>query len=203
MVVRRSRCVSVHMSRFVHHYSERSSVHESSGPDPSREPAFLRDLSNAYRDAYASALSIVGNRPDADDVMQEVCIVLWQKYDEFEQGTDFRKWACSIAFNVAKSYSRKMRKQASGLTELALSRIEQIRTASAELLELRREVLRECVQKLNATDRTLLSEYYGRPVSQVEFARSQGKPVDTIYTRLKRIRRKLNACISRTMGWVS
>lgn len=165
-----------------------------------REPSFLRDLSSAYRDAYASALSIVGNRPDADDVMQEVCIVLWQKYDEFEQGTDFRKWACSIAFNVARSYSRKLRKQSSGLSDLAMARIEQIRTASVELLELRREVLRECLRKLNDVDRQLLVEYYDRPVSQVAYARAQGTPVATIYTRLKRIRRKLNDCISRTMG---
>lgn len=188
------------MSRSAGYFSDKSSAHDSPSSDPSREPAFLRDLSSAYRDAYASALAIVGNRPDADDVMQEVCIVLWKKYDEFEQGTDFRKWACSIAYNVAKSYSRKMRRQSSGLTDLALSRIEQIRTASAELLELRQEVLRDCLQKLNATDRTILSEYYGRPVSQVEYARSQGKPVATLYTRLKRIRRKLNECISRTMG---
>lgn len=168
--------------------------------DPSRETEFLRDLSSAYRDAYASALAIVGNRADADDVMQEVCIVLWQKYEEFERGTDFRKWACSIAFHVARAFARKQRRRTYGLSDLALAKIEQVRTGGAELFELRRELLRECVGKLPARDQQFLGDCYGSAQSYAAFARSQGKSIETIYTRLKRIRHKLINCISRTLG---
>jgi len=168
--------------------------------DSPRETGFLRDLSSAYREAYASAFAIVGNRADADDVMQEVCIVLWQKYEDFEQGTDFRKWACSIAFHVARAYVRRQRRRSSGLSDLALARIEQIRTGGAELFDLRREVLRECVGKLSARDQQFLQDCYGSSQSQAAFARSQKKSVETIYTRLKRIRHKLITCVNRTLG---
>jgi len=168
--------------------------------DSSRETEFLRDLAGAYRHAYASALAIVGNRADADDVIQEVCIVLWKKYDEFERGTDFRKWACSVAFHVARAFVRKHRKQSLSLSEQALARIEQIRGGGSELFELRREVLHDCLEKLSERDQQFLCDCYGSPISQVEFARSQGLSVETVYTRIKRIRTRLIDCVNRTLG---
>lgn len=168
--------------------------------DSSRETDFLRDLAGVYRHAYASALAIVGSRADADDVIQEVCIVLWEKYDEFEPGTDFRKWACSIAFHVARAFARKQRKHSSGLSDLALARIEQIRQGGAELFDLRREVLQDCIAKLSERDQQFLCDCYGGPVSQVEFARSQRVSVETVYTRLRRIRSRLIDCVNRTLG---
>jgi len=168
--------------------------------DSSRGADFLRDLSSVYRDAYSRALAIVGNRADADDVMQEVCIVLWQKYDEFEQDRDFRKWACGICFYVAKAFMRKRRRQSFGLSDRSLAKIEQIRAGGAELFELRRELLHECLDKLGERDQQFLEDCYGSSLSQVEFARSQGMSVETVYTRLKRLRRKLIECINRNLG---
>lgn len=168
--------------------------------DEGLEVRFLADLATVYRPAYACALSVVGNRDDADDIMQEACIVLWQKYPEYEQGTDFRRWACSVTFHVAKAYARKHRKYSFGFSDLALEKIQQVRTGGAELFDLRREVLRDCMLKLPERERTFLAECYGSPLSQVGFARSKGLSVETIYTRLKRIRKKLIDCIGRTLG---
>lgn len=157
-------------------------------------------LASVYAEAYAAALVIVGNRTDADDVIQEVCVVLWQKFDEFEPGTNFRKWACSIAFHVAKNFVRKQRRRAFGLSDYALSRIEQVRSGAAELFELREDLLRDCVAKLSEQDRKFLDECYSSSRSIAAIARSQRTRVDTVYTRLKRLRRKLTDCIHRTLG---
>ncbi|SFI86899.1 sigma-70 family RNA polymerase sigma factor [Planctomicrobium piriforme] len=174
---------------------------ESSLSDSSREAEFLRQLAATYRDLYASALSIVGNRDDADDAIQEVCVVLWQKYDEFEPGTNFRKWACAVAFNVAKAYARKQRRRRGyGLSDQSLAKIAQLRTAGSELFELRREVLRDCVGKLAERDREFLGEHYHGSSSLAEQARVQGSSVEALYARLKRIRRLLTECIHRSLG---
>src|SRR5437899_2667383 len=38
-----------------------------------------------------------------DDVIQDACLVMWKKFDQFEPGTDFLCWACTIArFEVLK-----------------------------------------------------------------------------------------------------
>lgn len=169
----------------------------------SREGDFLRLLATSYHDLYSLSLAIVGKRIDADDVIQEVCVVLWQKYDEFEPGTNFRKWACSVAFHVAKAYARKERRRrgrGTGLSDEALTKITQFRSAGSELFELRREMLRECVGKLSVKDRRLLSECYQAPTSLVDYAQRHGRTVSAIYSKLKRIRRALTECVHRHLS---
>jgi len=164
--------------------------------DSSREAEFLRQLAGSYRDLFASAMAIVGKRDDADDVIQEVCVVLWQKYDEFEQGTNFRKWACTFAFNIAKAYARKQRRRRGvGLGDQALARVVQMRSAGSELFELRREMLRNCMDKLNEADRRFLSDCYRTPTSLGEFAQCKGRTVSSVYSKLKRLRRALTKCV--------
>ncbi|WP_437231005.1 sigma-70 family RNA polymerase sigma factor [Planctomicrobium sp. SH661] len=179
--------------------SSSSSV-EDAEDDPARQAEFLRYLAGAYSEAYASALVIVGNRTDADDVIQEVCVLLWKQFDEFEPGTNFRKWACSIAFLVAKNFVRKQRRRTSGLSDYAMLRIEHVRSAAAELMELRRELLYECVAKLSERDRKFLDDCYCSSVPIAAIARAQRDNVETVYTRLKRLRKRLTDCIERTLG---
>jgi len=167
----------------------------------SRESEFLRCLAPAYRNVYASVLAIIGDRDDADDVVQEVCVVLWQKYDQFEAGTNFKRWACTIAFNVAKAYSRKQRKLLGrGWGDEALMKIAQVQSGGTELFELQRETLRNCVERLREGDRKLLLECYRNPNSQAKRARVEGHSIGTVYSKLKRIRHQLTACVRRTLG---
>lgn len=168
--------------------------------DPARQAEFLRRLAGVYSEAYACALAIVGNRTDADDVIQEACVVMWEKFDEFEPGTSFQKWACSISFFVAKNFVRKKRRRSFGLGDYALSRIEQIRSGGGELLELRQELLHDCVAKLSKRDQQFLDECYGGNRTIAEVARKQKTNVETVYTRLKRLRARLTECLQRTLG---
>jgi len=169
--------------------------------DSSRESEFLRGLAGAYDDIYISVLAIVCNRVDADDVIQEVCVILWQKFDEFEAGTNFRKWACAFAFNVAKAFVRKRRRRGGlGLSDQALVNISRLQTTGSELFELRREVLQECMAKLRGKDSRFLMTCYSSKSSLVEYARTTGMPITTVYTRLRRLRKQLMECINRTLG---
>jgi len=169
--------------------------------DTSRESEFLRGLAGAYDDIYISVLSIVCNRVDADDVIQEVCVILWQKFDEFEAGTNFRKWACAFAFNVAKAFVRKQRRRGGlGLSDHALMKISRLQTAGNELFELRLEVLQDCMAKLQSKDRQFLMTCYSSQTSLVEYARTCRTPITTVYTRLRRLRKQLVECVNRTLG---
>ena len=33
---------------------------------------------------------------DAEDVLQEANLVLWRKFDQYQEGTNFFAWACQI-----------------------------------------------------------------------------------------------------------
>lgn len=169
--------------------------------DSSREAEFLRGLAGSYRDIFISILSIVGNHADAEDVLQEVSIVLWQRFDEFEPGTSFRKWACAFAFNMARFHVRQRRRhQRVGLSDEALKMLTQDQMGSGELFELRRELLRKCLARLKPRDRQFLMDCYGSRTTLAGYAKAEEIPIATVYTRLKRIRAMLVGCVNRPFG---
>lgn len=51
--------------------------------------AFLRSFT-AHERAHVRRL--VPMQADADDVMQEISVVLWEKFDSLLEGVDFRAW---------------------------------------------------------------------------------------------------------------
>ena len=60
---------------------------------PDRHAEFLRAFTAHEPAVRAFARRLVPRRADADDVMQEVAVVLWEKFSEFRQGGDFKAWA--------------------------------------------------------------------------------------------------------------
>ena len=63
------------------------------------------------RRIYGLILALVPNGPDADDIPQETCAVLWQKFDEFDPGTNWADW---IRFPFRPGYSMAARVVAAG-----------------------------------------------------------------------------------------
>lgn len=169
--------------------------------ESARESDFLRQFESAYHDLYAIGLAIVGNRADADDVIQETCVVLWEKFDEFVPGTSFKKWASAVIRNVARRFAQKRRRHRGvGLSDLSLQRIAHGQTAGSELFELQGEILRECLGKLRESDHDFLFDCYRHSSTLTAYAREQGRSVETIYTRLKRLRKRLSDCMARGFG---
>ena len=65
----------------------------------------------------------------------------------------------------------------------------------------RRDALRRCLEKLADKDRELVRHCYGD--SRVTFktvAQELGRPVNTVYKALNRIRKALYECIERTLA---
>src|ERR1700761_39547 len=62
------------------------------------------------RQVYAYILMLLPHWADADEAFQETSRVLWEKFDQFEVGTDFTAWACRIAyFKVLDVRARRQR----------------------------------------------------------------------------------------------
>ena len=54
--------------------------------------------------------SLVPTIADSNDVMQEVAIVLWQKFAEYKTSEDFRRWSFTVAkFKVLSWLRDRMR----------------------------------------------------------------------------------------------
>jgi RNA polymerase sigma-70 factor (ECF subfamily) len=78
-----------------------------------------------------------------------------------------------------------------------------VRLAMADRLQEEREWLTDCVAKLRADDRELIHRCYGRKnITAKDVAVALGRPVNTVYKALIRIRRSLYECVQRTISGV-
>jgi len=161
---------------------------------------FVRLLSGAYPRVYRLIVSLVGNLHDADDVLQDVCVVLWEKFAQYDPHGSFGHWASGIAVNVCRNFLRKkQRRYATGLHDEIVSQVSHVHHGTSELLELRRETLRNCLGKLTEQEHELLQHVYGNRDAVVDLARDAGHSPGRMYGRLFRIRKKLLDCINKTL----
>jgi len=161
---------------------------------------FVRLYSAAYPRVYRYILSLVPRRSDADEVMQETSVVLWQKFNEFLVDRDFTHWACGIARLVVLELLRKQKPFLLGFDEQLVTQLASRREEQYELMELRQEFLEECKEHLTEKDIQLLDLFYGSSKGAQKAASQQGCTLRNIYQQLGRIRRGLFQCIERKIA---
>jgi RNA polymerase sigma-70 factor (ECF subfamily) len=66
------------------------------------EAAALPHLAELYR----SAVHMVRDRSDAQDLVQNVYLLAWKAFHRFETGTNCRAWLFKILFNEIRHYRR-------------------------------------------------------------------------------------------------
>jgi len=138
---------------------------------------------------------LVVRAADVDDLLQEVNIVLWEKANQFEAGTNFWAWASQIArykvLNRIRSYGReRLVFDDAFLTELA-----EAAERRSERLEERLAALGECLQKLPPAQRRLLDLRYADDKSLGDIADEFNRPEGSLRQTLYRIRGALLTCI--------
>ena len=65
--------------------------------DPKELQAFIKLLTEHQANLRAFIVSLMLGSPDVADVLQETNVILWQKRDKFEIGTNFIAWSFQIA----------------------------------------------------------------------------------------------------------
>jgi RNA polymerase sigma-70 factor, ECF subfamily len=172
-----------------------------------------RPNENAQRDAiarlfaqhdrwlFAYLVSLLGNSAAAEEVFQEVCVVLWREHETFQLGSDFVKWVAVIAHHQVQRYRRQRRRVGPQLSDAVVDLLSQDAVERVDLLESRRDALRGCLKKLNDNDRHLVEQCYGDSRQSFKTAAEQlGRPTNTVYKALIRIRRALYQCIERALA---
>lgn len=172
-----------------------------------RRDAFARLFAKHQRWLYAYLVTLLANPGHAEEVFQEVCVVLWREYEKFDLSTDFVRWVSVIANHQVHRFRRQRKRAATLLSEAALESLasETADRVTFDLFEARQQALSRCMQKLPDRDRLLVNKCYGsKKVTFKNAAHELGRPVNTVYKALNRIRKTLYECIDRTLtseGW--
>ena len=160
-----------------------------------RSAVFVEMLTQHQRRLYGYIYSLVPNASDADDLLQETNIALWQNKSEFQLGTNFLTWACRIAFFRVKNFLKTKNRSRLYFSEELLSELSDIRMDQTEIHTIHSMLLVNCLQKLSTESRELLKLRYDGSHSMQEVAKQMGRPVGSLYNTLSQIRLKLWECI--------
>lgn len=153
------------------------------------------------RRLYQYVLALLPNLQDAEDVLQETNIICWRKFGEFEPGSSFLAWASRVAhFEVLKRRRARARDRAvQPLDDGVLEQLARDARDDADELAGVREALQGCLKKLAPGDRELIVRRYSAGEQGKDLAEQLGRPANSVYKSLGRIREALLDCVTRTL----
>ena len=142
---------------------------------------------------------MVPSQEDVDEVMQEVSTVLWKKFDQYEPGTEFIRWAFVVARYEVLMYRRKKARDRLYFNEDLLDVLAEEFEEGSDRMEEERAALRDCLNRLKEGDRALLMAAYAKDLRINQMAEAAGKTPTSLYKRLNRLRKRLTICVGLKM----
>jgi RNA polymerase sigma-70 factor (ECF subfamily) len=164
--------------------------------DPSAEQQrFLSLFLRSEKEIFRYVAALVPNVADAEDIVQQTAVALWEKFDAYDATRPFTPWACRFALNKARQWiERRQRWQLlleRGIAEELEARRQELRPE----LERRLVHLEKCLSTLPDEQRVLVEGYYYHRTSVEDLAQHSGRTVAGTYKALQRIRHSLQFCI--------
>lgn len=145
--------------------------------------------------------ALVPNRTDAEEILQEVNLYIWQHADEFQPGTDFAAWALKIAhFCVLTARKRRSRDRLL-FDDVLLERLATTSHSFDAKSNRHQDALEICLRKLAPREHDLVAQLYGdSDTTPQSLAKQLGRSLKGLHVSVYRIRMKLLECIQRTIA---
>ncbi len=143
---------------------------------------------------FRLALWLIGDRAEAEDVVQETFAQALQSFHRFEPGTNARAWLFAIMRHVRSNRLRKLRRAPTIVD--ADDRIDEVAAAEQTPQQLTDTEVLAAVKELPAgfQEVVLLSDV--EELSYKEIAEVLEIPIGTVMSRLHRARRLLRATLA-------
>lgn len=169
------------------------------GEDQDRHGDFVRLLSAHSQQIFGFILALSPNRTDAEDIFQNASVALWKKFGVFQPGTNFRAWACQVAYLEVVEHRRRKSKLRQLLSDDAL-KVLAADAMKSEEVDRRENALADCLEKLPQVDRKLIERRYFDAQSPKQIADLHSKSIHAVYRSLARIHDALMRCMQRTLA---
>jgi RNA polymerase sigma-70 factor (ECF subfamily) len=144
--------------------------------------AFEREFDYLYR--AAERLGVTG--ADAEDLVQDVFVVMWRRWDDYRRDRPLRPWMVGIAAHLAQSHRRRRLREVPAaeldITDEQPLAEERLSAAAARTLVMR------ALARLPARHRSPLVLHEIEGLSIQEISRLLSIPLSTVYTRVRRAR---------------
>lgn len=176
------------------------------------DPARQRDSEQALRylydqtstKLYGLAIKVVGNRAWAEDVLQEAFVTVWRSADAYRATlSPPMAWLGMIVRSRALDFlRRRTSERADAVQELDDVVSDTVAGDSPDPIDTAQAseqawALHECMRKLEARQREVLSLAYLRDLSHSELAEQLKLPLGTVKTWIRRGLEQLRGCMAR------
>jgi RNA polymerase sigma-70 factor (ECF subfamily) len=159
---------------------------------------FLSLFLQSEREIFRYVAVLVPNLADAEDIVQQTALALWEKFDDYDPSRPFTPWACRFALNKARQWIERRQRWQKLLENGLAEELHQRREALRPEIDRRLACLESCLRKLPEAHRIAVEAYYFRRLSVEAVARETRRTVDASYKLLQRIRESLRQCIETT-----
>lgn len=163
---------------------------------------FVAQITRCQRQLHAFIVSMVWNPAEADDVLQETNLVLWEKVAEFDASRPFLPWAMRFAQLQAMAWLKRHRRATERFVfDDALAKLLADEAAMHEPeFDARQHALATCLQKLTPEQQLLIARRYEPGASVNAMAQAANSTAKAVSDRLRRIRQALLECIEKTLA---
>lgn len=156
---------------------------------------FVRLMTRDERKLYSYILTLVPDWNDADDVLQETNVRLWEEFDKYVSGTNFLAWARRIAYYEVLTRRKRTKRSKLIFSEQLLEKLSSEAEELSQVADIRQRLLSTCVDELAERSQDLLARCYCDGAQIKDVASSLGRSATAVYQSLHRIRIALRNCI--------
>lgn len=122
----------------------------------------------------------LASQADADDILQEICLTAYQRFEQLKNRAAFKPWIISIARNKCNDYFRKKAAQ----MEISIEKLSKKAFAVNRRGISAANTVWETLELLGDKDKQMLYLYYWKEMPQQEIAEHLKIPVGTVKSRL-------------------
>src|SRR4026209_963408 len=109
---------------------------------------FIRLMTVHERLVYGYILSVVPNWADADEILQETNIRLWEEFEKFRPGSNFAAWALRVAHFQVLTWRKKVGRSRLVFGQRVIDVLAAEPCWEDDEFEARGQALAECVTEL-------------------------------------------------------
>ena len=146
---------------------------------------------------YSYLVIVLHNTNDAEDVLQETSIVLWEKFDDYQEGTNFGAWAIAIARNKSLRFMDNNKRTRQLFSNDFYKRVSELASISVGDVDQRSEALQICLEKVPDDGKELLTMKYTKEMSYQKISQYTGRSVNNLYSYFCKLNRALKICIEK------
>jgi RNA polymerase sigma-70 factor, ECF subfamily len=161
---------------------------------------FLKFFLRQQDDIRAFIGSIVRDRHACDDILQDVALILWQKFGQYDRARPFGAWARGIASKRIMQTFEKQKRIPLPLSPEAIQAVLEACDAEAAEVGPEQEALRRCLEGLPETSRELVRLRYEQALKLKDIAARVQGTLDAVHKTLSRLRVALRKCVEQQLA---